>query len=133
MASYSDFYEKFKSEMNIFIIYIMEAHFVENSHNGLEGWPIGYQYRIPQHRQLSDRIDRALQLKKEFRANIPIYLDTMSNDFNLEYGAWPDMLYYVENDIIQFQGKLNHGVRTRTFAEDLEMTLANKNKRLASR
>ena len=123
MAEYLEFYNRYKDKLNIFIVYISEAHFVEE--NGY-GWAIGYNYRIPQHKTLEERIVRAKQLRDEFAINIPMFIDNMGHSFNLEYGAWPDMLYYITNNKVVFFGELEEGgIRRETFSSKLERMMNN--------
>ena len=57
MNAYQDFYNKYSNIATIYILYILEAHFVEKDAEGnfTGGWPIGYQYNYSQHKNIEDR------------------------------------------------------------------------------
>lgn len=72
-------------------MYILEAHFVEPD---MDGWPVGTQFRHPQHKTLEDRLGMVAKWKQEYpNWNIPTYIDTMDNTFNEIYACWPDRGY----------------------------------------
>lgn len=115
---YSKFYERFKDKINIICIYILEAHFVESE--DLDGWPIGHYYRIPQHKTIEDRIKIAKQFVSEFNWKIPTFVDSMKNDFNTVYSAWPDNVYYIKDNKLVYYGRLNaDGSRDTFFTNDI--------------
>ncbi len=80
-------YDKYKDKVNIFCVYILEAHFVEND---MEGWPIGTLYRYPQHKTIRERIDMATKFIEDYDFKVPMYVDTMQDSFNTKFNIWPD-------------------------------------------
>jgi hypothetical protein len=101
----------------------MEAHFVEQ--DGKVGWPIGYRYRIPQHKSLNERISRAKEFQKNYDiTEIPMFVDSWNNDFNNKYQAWPDALHMIKDGKLMFTGQLEHGgIRHHPWSKDLEKLL----------
>lgn len=71
------------------MVYIEEAHAVDE-------WPIGSQYVIRQHTTPSERAAAAARVHSELGLRMPVLLDTLQNDFNRAYSAWP-FRYYVVN------------------------------------
>lgn len=113
--AYLEFYDRFKDKANIICIYILEAHFVEKD---LDGWPIGHHYRIPQHKTIDDRIEMAKQFVSEFHWRIPTFVDSMKNDFNTIYSAWPDNAYVIKDGKLAYFSRLNaDGTRNTFFTE----------------
>ena len=57
MNDYQTFYETYSSVADIYIVYILEAHFVEKDEEGnfTGGWPIGYQYNYGQTKTIEER------------------------------------------------------------------------------
>lgn len=128
MPSYSEFHTRYRDEMNIFIVYLMEAHFVipATESTPLGGWPIGTDYRLRPSESVSERIDNARALRATFDIDIDTYVDNMDNGFNLAHGAWPDMLYYLDADRhIRYIGRLtNGGGRPSAFTDGLAQYLS---------
>ena len=112
--------------MNIVCIYILEAHFVEKNNDGkiIDGWPIGSSYNYPQHKTINDRISMANKFITDFKWNIPTFVDTIENDFNKVYSAWPDRAYVIFNDRLIYISKINKdGSRNMTWVNEIEMIL----------
>lgn len=80
----NDIFIRFKEILNIIIIYIDEAHAIDE-------WPIGNSAGVInfKHKSLKDRIGYALKFKKENKVNIPVYIDNFENDFKNIYKSWP--------------------------------------------
>ena len=75
----------------------MEAHFVEKNEQGeiVEGWPIGSQYNYPQHKTIDDRLNMAKKFIHQYQWPIPTVIDSIENEFNEKYAAWPDRAYLI--------------------------------------
>uniref|UniRef100_A0A6C0H617 Uncharacterized protein n=1 Tax=viral metagenome TaxID=1070528 RepID=A0A6C0H617_9ZZZZ len=109
MQDYIDFYQKYKDIANIYIVYILEAHFVEKDENQniIGGWPIGKQYNYPQHKSINDRYNMVNLLIDEFHPNIPILMDNMNNDFQNIYNPWPDKAFMFFQNKIKYISQVN--------------------------
>lgn len=109
MNAYQDFYNKYSSIATIYILYILEAHFVEKDAEGnfIDGWPIGYQYNYSQHKSIEDRKKMVNLLIDEFSPTIPILMDNMNNDFQNAYNPWPDKAFMFLNSKIKYISRVN--------------------------
>ena len=109
MNVYQQFYDKYSSVADIYIIYILEAHFVEKDTDGniIGGWPIGYQYNYEQTKTMEDRKSMVQLLLDEYHPTIPIYIDNMNNDFQNAYNPWPDRAYVFINNKVKYVAKNN--------------------------
>ncbi len=56
----------------------------------LLGWPIGRTFRYAQPKTLEDRLAMAQRFIEAYDWTVPTFVDTMANDFNQVYAAWPD-------------------------------------------
>jgi hypothetical protein len=126
MKEYQTFYDSYKSKADIYIIYILEAHFVEKDNDGnfIGGWPIGYQYNYEQPKTLEERKKMVTLLIDEFHPTIPILIDTMDNDFQEKYNPWPDRAYVFKNRKIDYVAKINEdGSRDGCFTDQIAKLL----------
>jgi hypothetical protein len=127
MNAYQSFYDKYSSVADIYILYILEAHFVEKDENGnfIGGWPIGYQYNYSQHKTIDDRINMVRVLIDEYHPTIPILMDTMENEFQNAYKAWPDRACVFLNGTVKYISKLNdNGSRNTFWTDEIEQCLS---------
>ena len=128
MEAYQQFYEKYSSVATIYILYIMEAHFVEKDADGnfTGGWPIGYQYNYPQHKSIEDRRKMVEVLIDEHHPTIPILMDNMNNDFQNAYNPWPDKAYMFLNNKIKYIARVNDdGTRDSFWTDEIASLLEN--------
>lgn len=126
MDSYQMFYDKYSPIADIYIVYILEAHFVEKDLEGnvIGGWPIGYQYNYPQHKTLEDRKNMVKILLDEYHPTIPILMDNMNNDFQNIYNPWPDRAYMFLNNKIKYVSIGNSdGSRNACWTDEISMLL----------
>lgn len=120
MSAYQSFYDEFKDYMDIYLLYILEAHFVEKdvSGNMVGGWPIGYQYNYGQPKTLDERMSMVLLLKTEYDPTIPILVDGMGNDFQNVYKPWPDRAYVFLDGKVVFHSVVNvDGTRDKPWTD----------------
>lgn len=127
--AYKDFYQKYSNKFNIICLYIREAHIVERDSDGIiiDGWPVGHtDFEYPQHANLEKRIQMAKLFINQFDWPIPTYVDNFSNDFDNEYGAWPDKIFMFDlsTDTNQMhlthKSKLEHdGIRFGPFTDQI--------------
>lgn len=117
MCVYQEFYNKYSSIADIYILYILEAHFVEKDSEGnfIGGWPIGYQYNYSQTKTIEERKNMVNVLIDEYHPTIPIYIDTMNNDFQNAYNPWPDRAYVFVNNKIQYIARNNDDGSRNTY------------------
>ena len=53
--------------------------------------------------------------------NIPIFLDTMNNDFNTKYAVWPDRGFMIKDKRMQYISRVNNdGTRNCSWTEDIQ-------------
>jgi hypothetical protein len=117
MQSYQSFYDKYKFIANIYIVYILEAHFVEKDENDnfIGGWPIGYQYNYSQPKTLEERFNMVELLINEYHPTIPILVDDMNNNFQNAYNPWPDRAYMYKNNKIMYIASTNDDGSRNTY------------------
>lgn len=79
-----DFHKENSGKINIYIIYITEAH-------ASDVWNIGESAGImnKEHKTIEDRIVCVNKLINKYNISIPIYADNMNNDFETKYAGWP--------------------------------------------
>ena len=121
MSDYLNFYEKYKNKVNFLTIYTLEAHWVEEKENDLDGWPIGHDYRIERHKNIDDRINMSITFIEEFKWNIPTVVDNMNDDFNKLYASWPDAAYVILDWVLYYKSKIpDGGMRFHTWTKEIE-------------
>lgn len=87
------------------MVYIMEAH-------ASDGWPMpssrfqpqGQVVDIPNHTSVEDRMKAAKSLVEDMNVQGEVFIDSMENTFNSEYGAWPTMFYIIKDGRLVFIG-----------------------------
>ncbi len=67
----------------------------------------------------------------DFNWQIPTFVDNFDNDFDNEYGAWPDRVFMFDivdgNKYLKFKAELlDNGIRLGPFTEQLECTISCK-------
>jgi len=78
-------------------VYICEAHPIDE-------WRWNNNIEIAQHKTLKERCDAAKILEKTSRCSTPVVVDTMENEANRAYGAWPERLFIIHEGKIAFEG-----------------------------
>ena len=122
MNDYQTFYETYSSIADIYIVYILEAHFVEKDEEGnfTGGWPIGYQYNYGQTKTIEERKKMVDLLIDEYHPTIPIFIDNMNNDFQNAYHPWPDRAYVFLNNKIKYIARTNDdGSRNSVWTDEI--------------
>ena len=128
MNEYQRFYDTYSLIADIYILYILEAHFVEKDDQGnfTGGWPIGYQYNYPQHKTLDDRRNMVQLMLDEYHPTIPVLMDNMNNDFQNAYNPWPDKALMFYNGIIKYMSMVNDdGTRDSFWTGEISSILEN--------
>ncbi len=85
------------------MIYIREAH-------PTDGWQVPQNIRegilIPDPKTLEERRKVAQEFAKQFKLSISILVDTIDNQMEKAYTAWPDRIYVIDADgKIAFKGE----------------------------
>jgi hypothetical protein len=82
-------------KMNIYIIYINEAH-------ATDVWNIGESAGVlnSSHKKIEDRIECIEKFKNEYKLTIPIYADNMENDFETKFASWPFRYFVTQGKTI---------------------------------
>lgn len=75
-------------------IYLMEAHAADQ-------WPLGNHCVVNQHRTAFERITAARNFVARFGYNCPMFADTIDNEFNSLFAAWPERFFIVQNNTLQ--------------------------------
>jgi hypothetical protein len=128
MNSYQSFYDKYNSIADIYILYILEAHFVEKDKNNnfIGGWPIGYQYNYSQPKTIEERYKMVNILLDEFHPTIPILVDDIINNFQNIYNPWPDRAYVFKNNKIIYISNVNdNGTRNCYWSDEISVLIDN--------
>lgn len=127
MNAYQEFYDGYSSKADIYIVYILEAHFVEKNADGnfIGGWPIGYQYNYEQTKSIEDRRKMIKLLVDEYHPTIPILIDKMDNNFQNAYNPWPDRAFVFLDGYIKYIAKINEDGTRNTFWTDEIANLLN--------
>jgi hypothetical protein len=84
------------------VLYIQEAH-------PSDGWQVDSNRRdgieVLQPQTLAERLELAQTCVERLGVTIPLLLDTMANEADRAYGAWPERLYVVGTDgVVAYQG-----------------------------
>jgi len=91
----NDLQEKYKDQVDFLGVYISEAH-AQNE------WPLGVKFCITQPKELHQRLEIANKFVNDYNFKIPMLVDTMGNQFETTFAAWPERFYIVDD------GKLYH-------------------------
>lgn len=82
------------------IIYINEAHAVDV-------WPIGESAGALNysHKVIADRIRCAQEFRTKYDIRIPMYCDSMKDDFETLFAGWPTRYYIAERGLLTHIGQ----------------------------
>ena len=105
---------KFSSICDFVVVYIQEAH----PSDSMEfPWQ---KYNMAQHTQFNDRLNAAGLLKKELGdIKVPLLIDYMTNKAALNYGGFPERIFWIENNLVKFVS----GKGPFKFSPDLQVVL----------
>ena len=86
---------------------------------------------IAQHKTLHERCEAAKILKKNSKCAVPVVVDTMENEANSAYGAWPERLFIIqEGELVYVGGTGPYNYRlpeVRTWLKDYTGKAENNN------
>jgi len=68
----------------------------------MDEWKLGDVINIEQHKTLEDRIRAADKFRNENDFKLPLVVDTMKNEFDLVYAAWPERGFVVHEGKMQY-------------------------------
>jgi len=90
--------KKYQKYADFAFVYIEEAH-------PTGGWTFKHQQSINEHQNLQERIAAAQKIHN-VTEEIPIYIDGMDDKLNRMFGAYPERLYIIKNNKVEYQGKM---------------------------
>ena len=73
--------------INLILIQIHEAH--------SSSWPAGLKDQPEPHKNMEDRINKALEFKKKY-GDFNVYVDTWENEYDNLFRSWPDKYYALD-------------------------------------
>lgn len=123
MRAYQSFYEAHRDKADIYLVYILEAHFVEKDASGnyLSGWPIGYQYNYPQTKTMEERKAMVELMLDEYHPTIPVLIDQMDNAFQNAYHPWPDRAVAFVDGVLRYISMVDdNGSRPCPWTDEIE-------------
>jgi len=98
-------------------VYIAEAH-------ALDEWPMGDGFEgssckaIMQAKTTKDRLTAARLLVEELKYEVPLVLDSMDDQFEKAYAAWPLRFYIIKGGEIVYKAMPTDGYRYSTLELD---------------
>ena len=72
------------------MVYIREAH-------ASDEWPLGTVCSRPQHKAIEDRLAAAREFATNYAFDTLMVVDSISNEFNNVFAAWPERYFCVHN------------------------------------
>jgi len=82
-------YKKYIRTCQFLTVYIVEAHAVDE-------WPVGDPLKIAQPICTAERCGVARAFVREYGYQIPMVVDTITNEFSETFAAWPIRFYVIE-------------------------------------
>ena len=64
----------------------------------------GNTFKIKNHTNIEDRVLAAQLLVEKVPDSIPILVDTMSDEANLDFGALPERLFIIKDGVVEYVG-----------------------------
>lgn len=87
---------QYEEDLDFAYIYIEEAHPTGE-------WIFKDRRQIEQHTSIEDRICEASLLQQKF-PSIPVYVDTLGNELNYAFGAFPERLFVLLDGVVVYEG-----------------------------
>jgi len=99
-ASYfQELYATFNHQAQFLLVYISEAH-------SRDEWPIGSKISFcDQPKILQERCLLAEKFQKENQLTVPMAVDTMENDFDRVFSAWPVRSFVIKENKLVFKAQ----------------------------
>ena len=76
-------------------VYIREAH-------ASDEWPLGTMCSRPQHKSIEDRLAAAREFQEKFKFEVPLVVDSMSDQFESVFAVWPERYFCVKNGVLDY-------------------------------
>jgi peroxiredoxin len=109
VADLKALYEKYRSEVEFRLIYVIEAHPREGTEGPVVQDGGGEDVGIRQAVSESERAEAARHLCDRMRLKIPTLVDNMQNTTSLAYSAMPGRLYLIDRDgRVAYQSRHGH-------------------------
>jgi hypothetical protein len=99
-ALYADYCSGADSPAAMITVYIEEAH-------PLDGWYLAKAkgaVKVRQPRDTLERVAIAQDFVKRVSFPAPLVVDTIANEANFAYEAWPERLYVICDGVVQYKG-----------------------------
>jgi len=90
--------EQFSGVVDFLGVYISEAH-------ANDEWPLGVKYCYNQPKIIKTRLEIANDFVRDFNFKISMLVDTMDNEFDSLFAAWPERFYIVEDGVLTLVGE----------------------------
>lgn len=85
------------------LVYLQEAHAADE-------WPLGRKPELMASQTLEQRAMHARRFREEACVTVPVFLDSMDNDFGRQFAAWPERFYVVSpSGLLSFVAQPRHG------------------------
>lgn len=97
MKDFEKVVRKFDKTADFLTVYISEAHPTDD-------WRFNNNVEIQQHTNLKERCEAARMLEESCPCPAPIVADSMKNEANDAYGAWPERLFIIQQGKIVYEG-----------------------------
>lgn len=111
LQDFKEAMETLSSVADFLVVYILEAH-------PTDGWAIpNWPYRLPQHRQLADRLRAAATFKEDNAISCDFVVDLMDNSANKAFSAFPDRHVIIHNGIVSYASTFKPGVDKEPLTE----------------
>jgi len=91
--------KQFAGEVDFIIVYISEAHPTDEWSFDFKGQP-----QVAQPVSLDERLDCAKIMLDSINFEVDVYVDNIDNRANLTFGAIPERLIVIRDDIVDFIG-----------------------------
>jgi len=104
-------YLKYREKADFLTVYIREAH-------ARDEWPLGNTYSWDQPKTIESRLVIANQFVSEMGYLIPVVCDTITNEFNGIFSAWPERYYILLDGRLLF--KAMPKIETHDFNDVIE-------------
>ena len=92
-------YKKYGDRVQFLLVYIREAH-------PKDGWQKKGSSTVRDPKTLENRQAVGLQCTSSFNFQFPAVVDTMKDETNIQYAAWPERLYLIDpQGKIAYSGK----------------------------
>jgi len=94
----NNLYADFSLVAGFLTVYISEAH-------SQDEWPMGDLVLLNQPILLEDRCEIARQFVDDSQYLMPMVVDTMSNEFDKSFGAWPVRFFIVKDNFLVYKAE----------------------------